>query len=88
MPRLLMSLLATAALGLSGCAMCQDCQDELGASPESENYTTYSQGDRAGSALSGGGVPAGYEEEYVDIAVEQGPTLAEPQTASQGSSRR
>ena len=88
MPRSLISLLATVAFTLSGCAMCQDCQDELGASPESENYTTYSQGDRAGSAFTGGGSPAGYEEEYVDMSVEQSPTLAAPQTATQGSSRR
>jgi len=88
MPRTLISLFAASALAISGCAMCQDCQDELGPVSESENYTTQSLGDRAGSVLSGGGSPAGYVEEYVEeyveTAAEPGPTLAEPQ----GSSRR
>ena len=84
MPRTLISLFAAGALAVSGCAMCQDCQDDLGASPESENYTTYSHGDRAGSAFTGGGQAT----EYVDMTVEPTPTLAEPRAASQGSSRR
>lgn len=75
MRRMIFAMLALGACLLSGCAMCQDCQDELGAVPDSENYSTYESGDRAGSVLSGGETvvheasTVGYEEE-IDEALE------------------
>ena len=55
MQRMIFATLALSACLLTGCAMCQDCQDELGTVPDSENYSTQASGDRAGSVLSGGG---------------------------------
>ncbi|MCA9248318.1 MAG: hypothetical protein KDA42_14425 [Planctomycetales bacterium] len=88
MLRSLHLLLVATMFTCAGCAMCQDCQDELGAVPDSENYSTYEHGDRAGSAFTGGAMASGETEQYLDMSVGQGPTLAEPEAAARPSSRR